>query len=458
VAERYPDRTAELKDLCQRLVQRAKKAGAQEAEAFAQRSRQASATVADGEIEELSEAASKGVGLRVIRGDRLGFASTTDFSPEALEALVSRALALSKEAAPDPSHALPGKRELGLKDRHVVGETWDDAVAELEPGWKLRAAFEMERAAKAQDARCARFEGSTAGEAVVESAIASTHGLCDADRGTHVYLSCSPVAVEGDQLQTASWGDHRRHLGDLESAEAVGREAARRAVRMLGARKPESARVPVIFDPVMSAGFVGSIVRALSGELVFKKSSFLGRSLGAKVASPLLTVWDDPWIPRALGSGPYDGEGVSTRRLPLFEQGVVRSFLYDMRTARKAGAKTTGHARRGWSGLPSVGPHQLVVEAGRSTPQEIIKGVKRGLYVTSMLGSGANVVTGDYSRGANGLWIEDGELAWPVQEATVAGSLLEMLAGIDAVGSDVQRRGGTWAPTLRFAELAVGGR
>lgn len=458
MAARYPDRTQELEKLCQRVVEMARKAGAKEAEAFAERSRNASATVADGEIEELSEAASKGLGLRVVRDDRLGFASTTDFSPAALNELVQRALALSKEAAPDPSHALPTKKDLGLKSRPELSGLFDDAVAELDPGWKLKQAFELERAAKAEDGRCSRFEGSGAGEAVVESAIASSHGLVASERGTHVYLWCSPVAVDGESLQTASWSDHRRHLAALESAEAIGREASRRAARMLGARKPKSARVPVIFDPVMSASFMGAIARAANGELVLKKSSFLAALLDKPIASPLLTLTDDPTIPGALGAAAFDGEGVSTRRLPIVEKGTLRSFLYDMRTARRAGVRTTGHARRGYSSLPAIGTHQLVVEAGQTSPEALIRGVKQGLYVTAMLGGGANVVTGDYSRGANGLWIENGELAWPVQEATVAGALLPMLQGIDAIGSDLQTRGSVWAPSLRFAELAVGGR
>lgn len=459
MAERFADRTEELKALCQRVVEQARRAGADEAEAYAERSRESSATVVNGEIEELSEAASKGIGLRVIRGDRLGFASTTDFDPQALAQLVERALALSREAAPDRSNALPGPKELSLASRPArVERLFDDAVADLDPGWKLRAAFELERAAKAEDARCTHFNGSGAGEAVVEYAIASSHGLVDAERGTHVFLFCSPVAREGESLQTSSWSDHRRHLAELETAEQVGREAARRTVRMLGARKPESARVPVIFDPVMSAGFFGALGRAVNGELVHKKSSFLVGRLGQQVASPLVSLVDDGRLAGALGAGAFDGEGVATGRTPLLERGVLRNFLYDMRTARKAGTRTTGNARRGFSSLPSIGPRHLVVEPGPLAPEELLRGVSRGLYVTAMLGSGANVITGDYSRGANGLWIEDGELTFPVQEATVAGQLLDMLASIDAVGSDLLRRGGVWAPTIRFAELAVGGR
>jgi PmbA protein len=452
------DRTSELRDVATQVVELARKAGAREAEAFVERSRQASATVREGEIEELSEASSKGIGLRVIVGGRLGFAATTDLNSDALKTLVSRAIALAKEAAPDEANALPTAKELSLKDRPRVERLYDDAVANLDPGWKLRVAFEMERAARAADPRCNNFEGSGAGESVSEYAIASSHGLVDSERGTYAYLWCAPVARDGDSLQTSSWSDYKRFLSELDTPGAIGREAAHRTVRMLGARKVESARVPVVFDPMMAAGFVGSLASATSGDLVYKRASFLTKSLNKAVAASLVTLVDDARIPGALGSGAFDGEGVPTRRLPLIEAGIVRNFLYDMRTARKAGTRTTGHAQRGYSSLPSIGPTNLRLEPGATSPEEIIRGVRRGLYVTTMLGRGANVVTGDYSRGANGLWIENGELTFPVQEVTVAGNLTEMLMGIDAVGSDLVVRGSVGAPTIRFAELAVGGR
>lgn len=457
MSDRTPDRTPELRDLAARMVELARKAGAKEAEAFVERSRDASATVRGGEIEELSEAASKGIGLRVVVDDRLGFVSSTDFDRGALELLAKRAVALAREAAPDPANSLPSKRELKGEQHHVEG-LFDDAVAELDPGWKLRAAFEMERAATAQDARCNNFEGSGAGEAVSEHAIASSHGLLESERGTHVFLWCAPVAREGESLQTSSWSDHRRHLAELESAESVGRTAARRTVRMLGARKIDTCRVPVIFDPLMAASFFGALTGAVSGDLVYKRASFLGKLLGQKVASSSVTLTDEPHLSGALGSSSFDGEGVPTRTLPLIEAGVLKNFLYDMRTARKAGTRTTGHARRGYASLPAIGPTNLRVQPGVQAAEEIIRQVKRGLYVTSMLGRGANVITGDYSRGANGLWIENGELTYPIQEATVAGDLLHMMQAIDAVGSDLLIRGSVGAPTLRFSELTVGGR
>lgn len=457
MSARTVDSTPELRDLATRVVELARKRGVKEAEAFCERSREASATVRNGEIEELSEASSKGLGLRVVSAGRLGFASTTDFEPAALERLVDRALALAKEAAPDPANALPTAKELA-GERLRVSRLYDDAVAELDPGWKLRTAYALEQAARAEDPRCDNFEGSGAGEAVSEYAIASSHGLVDSERGTHVFLWCAPVARAGDSLQTSSWSDHQRNFADLDSAEAVGREAARRTVRMLGARSLASCRVPVVFDPVMAAGFFGSIVGALSGDLVYKRSSFLGNLRGEQVASSLVTLVDDGRIPAGLGSGAFDGEGLPTRRTPLLTAGRLEGFLYDTRTARKAKTASTGHARRGYASLPHIGPTNLRLEPGQLTQAELIRPIRQGLLVTTMLGRGANVVTGDYSRGANGLWIENGEIAGPVQEVTVAGSLLQMLKSIDAVGSDLLTRGSVGAPSIRFAELSVGGR
>jgi PmbA protein len=191
--------------------------------------------------------------------------------------------------------------------------------------------------------------------------------------------------------------------------------------------------------------------------MVFKKASFLGDKLGEKVAAECVTIVDDGLRPRGLGTSPFDGEGVPTRRTPLLEKGVLKSFLYDCYTARKAKAATTGNASRSYASLPHIGLNNLYLEAGPTPPEEIIQGVRQGLYVTAMLGRGANTVTGEYSRGANGLWIENGELAFPVQEVTVAGDMLQMLLAIDAVGSDLAFRGAVAAPTLRFAELAVSG-
>jgi PmbA protein len=441
--------------LAKRLVDRAQKRGAKQAEAYLEVGRQSSCRVRDGQIEDLTEATSKGVGIRVIVKDRLGFAYTSDFDPTSLDAFVDRAVQLAEAAAPNKLNGLPTAKE--LKGRSDVGELFDPAVASLPSDWKIKVALEVEKAGKAVDPRIHAFDNVGAGDYVSEVYAASSEGLKDEYSGTYVYLYASPVASENGQLQTSYWYDYKRFLSELDSPETIGREAARRALRMLGARKVKTQRVPVIFDPTMAASIVGSIASAANGDSVYKKSSIFAALMGKRVAAKGITLVDDGLLPRGLATSPFDGEGVPTRKTSIVEGGVLKSFLYDSFTARKAKAKTTGNAARGYRSLPSIGTNNLYLEPGTRSPEEIIREVKNGFYVTAMLGQGANIVTGDYSRGANGLWIENGELTHPVQEVTVAGSLLDMLQGIDAVGNDLRFRGSVGAPTLRFGELTVSG-
>jgi PmbA protein len=442
-----------LLDTCEQLVKLAGKAGATEAEAYAERTRDASVRVRDGEIEQLEQASSKGIGLRVITGQRLGFAYGTDLSKDGLKQLAEKAVALAKGAAKDPANGLPRGAELGAAG---IGD-YDPAIEEISPEWKLRAAREAESAARAEDPRVRKFDSTGAGDFLSESAIFSSRGARGESRASYAYVYCSPVAEADGQLQTASWSDTRRTLSRLQPPEEVGRIAARRATRMLGARKPRTQRVPVVFEPQLAAGFIGGITAAVNGLLVHKKSSFLGALLGKRVAAQDVTLVDDATLEHGIATRPFDGEGVESRRTAVIENGILRSFLYDATTARKAKAKSTASASRGWASLPSIGTSNLYLKAGTLKPEEILRGVKSGLYVTAMLGRGADVISGDYSRGANGIWIENGELAYPVQEVTVSGNLLQMLQGIDAVGNDLDFRSATAAPTIRFAELVVSG-
>ncbi len=442
-----------LVSTCERLAALAKQAGASDAEAFAERTRESSVKVRDGEVEELQQATSKGIGLRVIKSGRLGFAYGTDFSKAGLQLLADRALALAKGTAPDDSNVLP---KVLSRAKDSEGD-YDPAIEDIDPAWKLQTARACEKAAQGVDPRVKKFESTGAGDYLSWHAVASTRGSAGESRASYAYVYCSPVAEEKGQLQTASWSDTRRLLGQLQAPEEIGRIAAEKAARMLGARKVKSQKVPVIFDPQMAAGFIAGLSAAVNGNLVFKKSSFLGDKLGKRIASKQVTLIDDATLAHGLATRPFDGEGTASQRTPIIEQGVLRSFLYDATTAKKAKARSTSNAVRGWASLPGIGTSNLFLQPGTQSPEEIIKGIKQGLYVTAMLGRGADVVTGDYSRGANGLWIENGELAYPVQEITVSGNLLAMLEGIDAVGSDLDFRSSTVAPTLRFAELVVSG-
>ena len=443
---------SDLLEVCEQLVKLAKKAGAQESEAYAERTRDSSVRVRDGEVEELQQASSKGVGLRVIHERRLGFAYGTDFSKDGLKQIAARAVALAKGAAKDEANALPKPG----KHAAAAGE-YDPAIEEISPEWKLQAARAAEKGARAEDPRVRKFDSTGAGDFLSQVAIASSKGASGESRASYAYVYCSPVAEADGQLQTASWADTRRVLSRLQDPEEVGRIAARRAARMLGARKPRTQRVPVVFDPQMAAGFIAGLAGAVNGLLVHKKSSFLGALKGERIAPDHVTLLDDATLPQGIATRPFDGEGVPSQAIKVVDRGVLTSFLYDQTTAHKARAKSTGSASRGWASLPGIGTSNFYLQNGTQKPDEIIRSIKNGLYVTAMLGRGADVVTGDYSRGANGIWIENGELAYPVQEATVSGNLLEMLRNLDAVGDDLDFRSSTAAPTIRFAELTVSG-
>ena len=438
--------------LAKKLVARAKKKGATQAEAFVQVGRTADVRVRDAEIEDLTQATSKGVGLRVIVNQRLGFAFTSDLSAN-LDAFVDKAISLAEVSAPNPLNGLPS-RGGKLPD---VGPLFDPEVASLRPDWKIEAALELERVVKAFDPRIKTLESVGAGESIGDVYLASTEGLFGEYQSSFVYLYASPVAEADGQLQTSTWYDYRRFFKELEGPEAVGKEAARRAVRMLGARKVKSQKVPVVFEPTMSASFISAVAAAANGDAVYKKSSFFAGKLGQKVAAAQVTLVDDGHLAKGLGTAPFDGEGVPTRRTAIIDRGTLGAFLYDTFTAKKAKAKTTGNASRGSRSLPTIGTHNLYLEPGARKAADIIKELPAGLYVTAMLGHGTNLVTGEYSRGANGVWIENGELTHAVQEVTVAGNIMEMLQGIDAIGDDLTFRGSTGAPTIRFRQLTVSG-
>jgi PmbA protein len=277
-------------------------------------------------------------------------------------------------------------------------------------------------------------------------------------------LAVVPVAVPDPSAEAGTLGMERdywytisRNFSGLEPPEDVGRKAAERTVRRLGARKVATCRVPVVFDQRTARSLLGNLLDALNGDAIYRGASFLAGKLGEQVASEGVTILDDATLPGGFGSSPFDDEGVRAGRKVVIERGVLKSYLLNSYTARKLGMKTTGNAARGLAGNPGIGPHNFYLEPGSATPEEIIRSVPNGFYVTEFMGFGVNVVTGDVSHGAAGLWIENGELAYAVEEVTVAGNLLEMLRGISVVGSDLEFRGAVASPTLKIEEMTVAG-
>lgn len=441
------------RELAVELLRRARAAGASDADAIVAEGTEFSVTVRKGEVETLTEAGSKALGLRVFVGRRTASSHTSDFSRPTLDRLVEETVGMARATGEDGAAGLPDEAppaedvELGL---------FDPSALELPTEERIERARRAEAVALATPGIVNSQGGSwSSGEGSV--VLANTRGFLGSYRTSSVSLSVVPQASRDGQMERDYWYTAGRGLGDLEPPEEVGRKAAERTLRRLGARQVKTAEVPVVFDPDTAAELLGTVFSALSGYAVFRNATFLKDRLGETVASPLLTLVDEGRRPRGLGSRPFDGEGLPTRRNVPLERGVLRHWLCDAYSARKIGAKPTGTARRGVAGGPSVGAGNLYFEAGERTPEEILGGVERGLFVTDLIGFGVNVVTGDYSQGAVGHWIEKGRLVHPVHEVTIAGNLRQMLLDVDAVGNDLVFRGGSAAPTLRVRKMTVSG-
>jgi PmbA protein len=438
------------------VVKRCMQRGASAAEVVMHDETEFSVTVRLGEVETLTEADSRGLGLRVLFDGRQASVSTSDYSPQAIEALVDEAVALARATSVDESADLPDRSLMadGLPDL----ELYDEALAAMSADAKIEMALRCEQASRDFDPRIVNFDRGGVGTSVARTVLANSLGFAAEYRSTLLSVAAVPVARDGDQMQRDYWYDVRRSLADIDDAESIGREAARRALRRLGARKIESAEMPIVLEPTISRDLLSTIFQATSGESVYRKASFLVDRLGERIAAPGVSVVDDGRRPKGIGSRPFDGEGLATRATRVVDAGVLESYLLNTYTGRKLGLESTGNATRGLVGQPGVGPGNLYIEPGDSAPGDIVGSVRSGLLVTELIGFGVNVVNGDYSRGAAGVRIENGELTYPVEEVTIAGNLKDMLRGIEAVGSDLEFRGRTAAPTLLIDRMAVSGR
>ena len=443
----------DLRDLATDLVKAARTAGASAADVIVAEGTEFSVTVRKGEVETLTEAGSKALGVRVFVGRRTASTHTSDFSWPTLRRLVEEAVGMARATGEDAAAGLPD--EVVPAEEVDLG-LFDPSAAALPTGERIERARRAEAAAlgtpgitNSQGASWSQGEGSVV--------LANTMGFLGRYRSSSVSLSATPSAEKDGQMERDHWYTAGRGLEDLEAPEQVGRTAAERTLRRLGARQVPTGEVPVVFDPESAAEILGTLFSAVSGYAVFRNATFLKDRLGQEVASPLLTMVDDGRRRRGLGSRPFDGEGLPTRRNVPVEHGVLRHWLCDSYSARKIGARPTGTARRGVGGGPSVGASNLYFIPGEASPEEIVGGVSRGLFVTDLIGFGVNVVTGDYSQGAVGHWIEGGRLAHPVHEITIAGNLREMLRDVDAVGRDLVFRGSSASPTIRIRKMTVSG-
>ena len=440
--------------LAEDLLRQARAAGADAADVIVGEGTDFSVTVRKGEVETLQDAGSKALGLRVFVGRRTANSYTSDFSPAALHALVRETVEMARVTGEDPAAGLPD--EVAPAEELDLG-LFDPSPAALPTAERIDWARRAEAAALGASPEITNSQGGSyhSGEDVV--VLGNTAGFLGTYRSSSVSFSVVPVAERDGQMERDFWFAAGRGLSELPTPEEVGRIAAERTLRRLGARRVATAEVPVVFDPETAGELLGHLFRALSGYAVFRGATFLKDRLGEMVASPLVTVVDDGRRPRGLGSRPFDGEGLPTRRNVPVEGGVLRYFLCDSYAARKIGARSTGSARRGVAGGPTVGASNLYLEAGSTPPEQILGEVERGLYVSDLIGFGVDLVSGDFSQGAVGHWIEKGRLVHPVSEVTIAGNLKQMLPDIDAVGSDLVFRTSTAAPTLRVRRMTVSG-
>ena len=451
----------DLESLAADAVAQAMKAGASDAEAVVREGDEFSVNVRMGEVETLKESGSRGLGLRVFLGLRSASTSTSALTPDGIRQLVEGALALAKFTEEDPFTGLPETAEFGSipGDLHLY---YDD-VYSLEGPERIEWARRAEAAALAADPRITNSDGGSFDAATGRKVLANSRGFVGGYRTSYAGVSAAPLAMDANgQMQRDGWWSGARRLADLESPESIGQEAARRTVRRLGARKVPTQRVPIVFAPEVARSLIGSVFEAASGDAIWRSASYLAGRLGQQIAAPTLHLVDDntmllPTGAGGFGTSPFDGEGLPSLRTVVVENGVLQTYLLNTYAARKLGMKSTHNASRGLAGTPGIGCGNLYLEPGTLTPEEIIAGVPAGLYVTSLMGFGVNVVTGDYSRGATGLWIENGQLTHAVEEVTIAGNLAEMLKNVNAIGNDLVFRGSVASPTLRIDGMTLAG-
>jgi PmbA protein len=442
-------------DLARDILVKAKAKGASQGDIVMAESQSFFVTVRMGEVEKISQSGEKRLGLRLFFGNSSASASTSDVSKSAIDKLVEDTLLMARATAQDPHSGLPDAGELAREIPDL--DLLDDGARSVSVEEKIRLATETENVALAFDERITNSEGAEFSNGFGRVVYANSHGFSGEYEGSNFGHSVAPVAKSNGSMQRDYWYSSNRKFSRLESPKSVGEKAARRVLRRLGASKIKTCEVPIVFDPEMAASLLRNLSSAISGYALYKGASFLIGKLGSQIGSTLLTVIDDATIAGALGSKPFDGEGLPTRKKTVVERGTLQSYLLDSYSGRKLGLASTGNASRSVAEPPGVSPANFYLAPGRHTPEEIIRSIKQGFYVTELIGFGVNMVTGDYSRGAAGLWIENGELTHAVEEVTIAGNLNEMFQNIEMVGDDLEMRGRICSPTLKISQMTVAG-
>ena len=447
----WPADQSGLTKIAERLVEAALRHGADAADAVAVRGISQSIDVRDGSVEESQRSEGDNVGLRAFVGRRQAVVSTNDLSGQGADAIAERVVAMARAAPEDRFAGLADPKSLArdLPDLDLLDAALP-TVRDLE-----ELARTAERAATAVNG-VTKSGGASASAGIGGMVLVTSSGFSGAYLGSRHGISIEAIAGEGTGMERDYDFSSARHGVDLEAAEKIGRSAGERAVKRLNPRKVSTRRVPVVYDHRVASSLIGHLSSAINGSALARKTSFLQKDLGEQVFAASITIIDDPRRPRGLRSQPFDAEGVATARRALVENGVLKSWILDCASARELGLTTTGHAQRGVSSVPSPGATNLHLEPGRASPQELIADIEDGLYVTDLIGMGANIVTGDYSRGAAGFWIEHGELTYAVSEVTIAGHLRDIFRTLTPA-NDLTFRHGINAPTVRVEDLTVAG-
>ena len=442
----------DYKILAEKLVKKCINTGADAAEVYIESGRNLSIEVRNGQVETVTEAASHGVGFRVFVKGKMAFSHCNDFSDKALENAVSNAVVFAGNTTPDENNVLPED-----KDISVVEGLYDAEIAKVPMDKKIEMAKEVEQLAM-ENERITKSSGSAFSEGDSEIFIANSNGLLKNYKSSFCAYGVGVVAEKGEQKSTGYEYCSRRYFSDLLSSKEIAEKAAKKAYELLDPRMVKTQRATVIFDRDVARSILGGILGALNGERVLQGASFLRDKMNEKFASDLITLIDDGRRPKGLGSKPFDGEGVPTQKRVLVEKGILKGFLYNTIVAKRAGVESTGNASRGgYKSLPGIGFHNLFMDAGESSKDEIIKATKIGLLLKGVTGYGINPVNGNFSGGATGFWILDGQIAFPVKGLTIAGSADEILNGIDMVGDDLDLNRSFTAPTFRVREMQIGG-
>ena len=449
-----------LKEVAKAVLAQAMKAGATDAEAVAYEGEEFAALVRLGQVETLKESGSRAVGLRVFNGLRTASTSSSDLSPDGLEKLVEGAVALAKITSEDPFIGLPEESEFGQLSGDL-GLYFAD-VNEQPPAERIEIARRCEAAAMAFDTRIQNSGGGDFDTATSHKVMVNSRGFTGEYRRSYCGFSAAPIAHdEHGRMQRNYWYSSSRTTRKLGDPEEIGRIAAERTLRRLGARQVKTQRAPVVFSPEIARSIMGNLFEAANGDSIYRHATFLDGMLGERVAGENITVVDDGTMVfdgiGGFGTSPYDGEGLPTRRTVLVERGILKSYVTNTYTARKLGLKSTGNASRGLAGNPGIGAGNFYLEPGTLTPEKLIGEVQQGLYVTETMGFGVNLVTGYFSQGASGLWIENGALTFPVEEITIAGNLKDMYRNISAIGNDLNFRSSSAAPTIRIEGMMIAG-